>query len=273
MEITPSLFAVVAVLSLVCEYLGAAMGMGYGTALTPLLLIMGFLPLDVVPAVLLGQLVGGIIGGLVHHQLGNIKLDFRRDEILVKKRLRGFGYLPKSTDSKVIFILAVGGIVGALVGVFSAINIPEIILETYIGLMVLGIGVLILVRKSRQSTFAWKSFIGVALFSSFNKGISGGGYGPLVTGGQIISGRDTKSSVGSTTLAEGVVCLAAFLAYLIAKGDIFWMLTAATSIGSIIASPFAALTVKVVKTQRLKLIIGISTVVLGVATLLRTFIF
>lgn len=273
MEITPTLFVIVAILSLVCEYLGAAIGMGYGTALTPLLLIMGFLPLDVVPAVLLGQLVGGIIGGLVHHQLGNIKLDFRRDEILVKKRLRGLGYLPKSFDSKVIFILSLSGIVGALVGVFSAINIPEIILKTYIGVMVLGIGIVILVRRNRQSTFSWNGLIGVGLLSSFNKGISGGGYGPLVTGGQIISGRETKSSVGSTTLAEGVVCLAAFLAYVIAKGDIFWMLTAATSIGSIIASPFAALTVKMVKTRRLKFIIGVSTVILGVVTLLRTFVF
>jgi uncharacterized membrane protein YfcA len=234
---------------------------------------MGFLPLDVVPAVLLGQLLGGIIGGLVHHQLGNIKLDFRRDEILVKKRLRGLGYLPRSTDSKVIFILSAAGIVGALVGVFSAINIPEIILETYIGLMVLGIGVLILVRRNRQRTFSWGGLVGVGLLSAFNKGISGGGYGPLVTGGQIISGRETKSSVGSTTFAEGVVCLAAFLAYVIAKGDIFWMLTAATSIGSIIASPFAALTVKMVKTQKLKFIIGVSTVILGVATLLRIFVF
>ncbi len=273
MEITLTLFAAIAILSLVFEYLGAAIGMGYGTALTPLLLIMGFLPLDVVPAVLLGQLVGGIIGGLAHHQLGNIRLDFRRDEILVKKRLRGLGYLPRSIDSKVIFILSAGGIVGALVGVFSAISIPEIILKMYIGVMVLGIGIVILVRRTRQRTFSWTGLIGVGLLSAFNKGISGGGYGPLVTGGQIISGRETKSSVGSTTLAESVVCLAAFLAYVIVKGDIFWMLAAATSIGSIIASPFAALTVKIIKTQKLKAIIGISTVILGLATLLRTFVF
>lgn len=64
MEITLTLFAVVAIVALFCEYTDASIGMGYGTALTPILLIMGFLPLDVVPAVLLGQLAGGFIGGL-----------------------------------------------------------------------------------------------------------------------------------------------------------------------------------------------------------------
>ena len=54
MEITSTLFAAVAILALSCEYIDASIGMGYGTALTPLLLVIGFLPLDVVPAVLLG---------------------------------------------------------------------------------------------------------------------------------------------------------------------------------------------------------------------------
>jgi len=272
MEITPTLFVAVAILALFCEYMDASIGMGYGTALTPLLLIIGFLPLDVVPAVLLGQLAGGLIGGLAHHRLGNIKLDFRKDDKLVKKRLRGLGYLPKSLDSKVIFTLAVCGVVGALVGVFSAVNIPQIVLKTYIGVMVFGIGIIILIRKS-HGNLSWKGLVGVGLLSSFNKGISGGGYGPLVTGGQIISGRETKSSVGSTTLAEAIVCIVGFLSYVLVKGNIFWTLAAATSIGSIVAAPFAALTVKKVNTQKLRFVIGVVTIALGAMTLLKTFVF
>jgi uncharacterized membrane protein YfcA len=71
------LFVVVAITALLCEDIDASIGMGYGTTLTPLLLIIGFLPLQVVPAVLLGQLAGGLIGGFFHHKLGNINLDFR----------------------------------------------------------------------------------------------------------------------------------------------------------------------------------------------------
>ncbi|GAG53435.1 unnamed protein product, partial [marine sediment metagenome] len=230
-------------------FVDASLGMGYGTTLTPVLLIIGFAPLEVVPAVLLGQLVGGLVGGLAHYRLGNISLDFRRDE-QVKKRLRWLGYLPRSTDSKIIFILVVSGVIGALVGVFSAVNISEVALKTYIGAMVLVIGIIILLRKRREGTISWKGLIGVGLVSSFNKGISGGGYGPLVTGGQIISGGGVRSSVGNTTLAEAMVCIVGFLCYVFVKGDIFWTLAAATSIGSIVAAPFAALIVRKVTAQK-----------------------
>jgi uncharacterized membrane protein YfcA len=272
MEITPGLFALVAFISLFCEYMDASIGMGYGTTLTPVLLIIGFAPLEVVPVVLLGQLVGGLVGGFTHYRVGNISLDFRQDDKLIKEKLRGLGYLPKSIDAKVIYILVVCGVIGTLVGVLSAINIPKIVLTTYIGVMVLAIGIVILLRKRSQGTISWKGLVGIGLLSSFNKGISGGGYGPLVTGGQIISGGEAKSSVGNTTVAEAVVCIVGFMSYLLIKGDIFWMLAAATSIGSIIASPFAAMTVKKINPQWLKYIIGAVTIILGVYTLLKAFV-
>jgi uncharacterized membrane protein YfcA len=271
MDITIGLFIGVAALALLCEYMDASLGMGYGTTLTPLLIIIGFAPLEVVPAVLLGQLVGGIVGGIAHHRVGNISLDFRRDEELIKDRLRWLGYLPKSTDAKVIFILVVCGVIGALVGVFSAVNISKVALTTYIGVMVLAIGIIILARRRREGNISWKGLVGVGLLSSFNKGISGGGYGPLVTGGQIISGGEARSSVGNTTVAEAMVCIVGFLAYVLIEGNIYWTLAAATSIGSVVAAPFAAMTVKKVSSDKLKYFIGVVTVVLGIFTLVKTF--
>jgi len=111
MEITLTLFITIAVIALLCEYMDASIGMGYGTTLTPMLLLIGFLPLQVVPSVLLGQLAGDIVGGFFHHRLGNINLDFRQDKA-IKKRLRWLGYIPNSLDSKVILILSVCGVIG-----------------------------------------------------------------------------------------------------------------------------------------------------------------
>ena len=82
MELTSDLFVVVFA-ALLCQYLSVSFGVGYGTLLTPLLLILGFSPLRIVPAVLLSQLVGGIVGGFVHHRSGNITLDFRQDDKLI----------------------------------------------------------------------------------------------------------------------------------------------------------------------------------------------
>jgi len=272
MEENIKIFLIVAIASLFFEYIDASIGMGFGTTLAPVLLVMGFLPLQVVPAVLLSQLIGGIVGGVTHSRVGNIKLDFRNDEGAVKRRLKGFGYLPKSTDSKVIFILGVCGVIGAIIGVLVAVNIPELLLNIYIGVMVLGMGIWIIIKRKRNIKFSWKKLGAVGIISAFNKGISGGGYGPLVTGGQIISGRDSKSSVGNTTLVESIICLVAFVSYLFLGSSIYWKLVIATSIGSVLAAPFAAITVKKLDSSKLKLIIGIATLILGIFAIIKIFI-
>jgi uncharacterized protein len=263
----------VALFALLFQYMSISVGLGYGTALAPVLLIMGFAPLQVIPAVLLSQFAGGLIGGVAHHRVRNISLDFRRDDRLIKERLRGLGYLPRSQDAKVVFTLAICGVIGGLTGVVCAMNIPELALEIYIGVMVLAVGILVLMRRSRAGALSWKRLIGIGILSSFNKGISGGGYIPLVTGGQIISGREVKNSVGSTTVAVTIVCAVSFLAYLLLKGDVYWTLVAAAAIGSVIAAPFAAMTVKRLGSDRLKLLIGGVTCLLGAATLAKAFVF
>lgn len=151
---TPTLFVVVALIAFLFQFMSVSMGLGYGAPMTPVLLIIGFAPLQVVPAVLSSHFVGGVIGRVAHHRVGNINLDFRRDDELIKERLRGLGYLPRSPDAKVIFILAICGVIGALVGVFCAINIPKHALETYIGVMVLTIGIMILVRRHQEGTIS-----------------------------------------------------------------------------------------------------------------------
>lgn len=276
MELTPGLFIVTSVIALFCQYLSVSIGVGYGTIVTPLLLTIGFMPLQIVPVVLLSQLAGGIIGGIFHHRSGNITLDFRRDDRISEGRLLSLGsYLPmpRSVDSKVIFVLGVCGVIGVLIGVITAVSISMVALEAYIGVIVLGIGLTVILRRSKKGKLSWKGLVVLGLLSAFNKGISGGGYVPLVTSGQIISGRETRSSVGSTTVAVAIVCVVGFISYLFFSREIDWILAAASAIGSIIAAPFAALTIKKTSTYRLKLVIGIATITLGILTLVKTFAF
>jgi len=272
MEFTSGLFVLILFTALACQYISISVGVGYGIVLTPLLLILGFAPLQVVPAVLFSQFTGGTIGSVVHHRLGNVELGFRRDSKPAGAGPRWLSYLPRSNDAKVIAILAIFGIIGVLVGVFTAINIPQIALETYIGAVVLGIGLLILIRLNKKSTFSWRGLTAIGLLGGFNKGISGGAYVVLAAGGQIIVGRETRSSLGSTTMAVTIVCVVGFLSYLLLGEDIHWFLIAATSIGSVIAAPFAALTVKKMAAIKLKLGIGLATTILGLITIIKAFI-
>ena len=45
----------IAFIAFLAEYVDSTLGMGYGTTLTPVLLLMGYEPMQVVPAVLLSN--------------------------------------------------------------------------------------------------------------------------------------------------------------------------------------------------------------------------
>ena len=63
-----------AVLAFAAEYIDSSLGMGYGTTLTPILLLLGVEPLQVVPAILLSQLIAGLAASVIHHAVGNVNL-------------------------------------------------------------------------------------------------------------------------------------------------------------------------------------------------------
>jgi len=260
-------FLFYAVIALVCEYVDSSIGMGYGTTLTPLLLLLGFQPLQIVPAVLFSEFITGVLAGLWHHRLGNVSFDFRRDDRIRRRRLQALGYIPRSFDAKVTFFLIILGVAGALAAVFLSINLPRFWVKTYIGVMIFAIGIYIIVNVNRQRTFSWGKFTIIAALSGFNKGISGGGYGPLVTGGQVISGRAAKNSIGSTSLAEGLICLVGFITYLLMRKSIDWHLALPLVVGAVLSTPLAALTVRKMPETRLKYIIGTVTLILGLWTL------
>ncbi len=237
-------------LALGCEYVDSTLGMGYGTTLTPILLLVGYEPTQIVPAVLLSEFLTGILAGIFHHGFGNVN------------------FKPGSRPFKVALALAACSIVGTLAAVFIAVNVPSWVLKAYIGVLVLAMGTGILVTMGRTFAFSWKKIIGLGLVAAFNKGLSGGGYGPLVTGGQILAGVDGKGAIGITSLAEGLVCLVGVLAYtLTGNGAVDWGLSPSLILGAVLSVPFAAFTVKKMPVQKLRWAVGIAITVLGIFTL------
>jgi len=90
------------------------LGMGYGTTLTPILLLAGFAPVQVVPSILLSEFVTGILAGVLHHELGNV--DFR----------------PGSKPFRVVLVLSACSVVGTILAVMIAVRIPAWALKAYI---------------------------------------------------------------------------------------------------------------------------------------------
>lgn len=250
---TLELAVIVIALAFVCEYIDSSLGMGYGTTLTPLLLLFGFKPLQIVPSLLLSEFITGILAGFFHHKHRNV--NFKKGTM----------------DSKIAGLMSACSVVGALVAVFVAIKLPPFYLKLYIGLIVLAMGIIILATLRRTFAFSWKKISLLGLIAAFNKGLSGGGYGPIVTGGQIISGVASKSAVGITSLAEGVTCLVGVTAYFaVTNHTIDWKLAPYLVIGAVLSVPLATLTVKRMKGDRLKIGVGVATLVLGIFTLAKT---
>jgi uncharacterized protein len=266
------MFFLYVLFAFICEFVDSSLGMGYGTTLTPLLLLIGFNPLQVVPAILFSEFVTGILAAIFHHKFGNASFDFGKDEKVTAGRLRFLGYLPRSEDAKVSYVLVVLGILGVVSAVVFSLNVPKMVLKLYIGLMIFFIGVYIIFKINRPSKFNWRNFSIIAILSGFNKGASGGGYGPLVTGGQVVTGRGAKNAVGSTSLAEGIICLVGFLLYLLLKGNIEWTLALPLLIGAVLSTPLSALTVKKIQERKMKLTIGVVTVMLGILTIVKIFL-
>ncbi len=240
------------ILALFCEYIDSTLGMGYGTTLTPVLLLMGYEPTQIVPSVLLSEFLTGILAGILHHECGNVN------------------FKPGSRPLKVALALAACSIVGTLAATFVAVNVPGWVIKTYIGVLVLAMGIGILLTIGKTFAFSWKKVTGLGLLAAFNKGISGGGYGPLVTGGQVMAGVDGKGAIGITSLAEGLVCIVGVLAYtLTGNGAVDWGLAPSLILGAVFSVPFAALTVKKMPMQKMRWVIGITITVLGLFTLVK----
>jgi uncharacterized membrane protein YfcA len=237
--------------ALVCEYIDSSLGMGYGTTLTPLLLLIGFEPLQIVPAVLFSEFVTGLFAGVLHHRDGNV--DFLRD-----RQARGTALL-----------LSVLSVVGATAAVSLALRMPEFWLKAIIAIIVLSVGVVILATVRRRLRYRRSHIIVLGAVAAFNKGLSGGGYGPLVTGGQMVSGVPAKHAVAITSLTESLTCLVGLVGYAVACGPFDWALGVPLGLGAICSVPIATLTVRNLPERAIRGGVGALTCVLGALALAK----
>ncbi|AHF05460.1 hypothetical protein MARPU_07355 [Marichromatium purpuratum 984] len=231
--------------ALLCEYLDSSLGMGYGTTLTPLLLLAGFAPLQIVPAVLLSELLTGLAAGLLHHRDGNI--DLRRDH----------------QARRTFWLLATLSAVGAISAVLLAVRLSTQWFSVAIAVIVLGMGLVTLITARRRLRYRPAGILAIGSIAAFNKGLSGGGYGPLVTSGQVVSGVAPRQAVAITSMAEALTCLIGLIAYLLLGGGIDWSLALPLSAGALLSVPLATVTVRRLPEALIRSAVGVLTLTLG----------
>jgi uncharacterized membrane protein YfcA len=252
-DFPPLAILAIFLVALFCEYIDSSLGMGYGTTLTPLLLLVGFDPLQIVPCVLLSEFVTGLAAGVMHHRDGNV--DLIRD-----KRAR-----------TTVLLLSALSVLGATAAVTLALTISKFWLTLIIAIIILSIGVVILSTIRRQLRYRRGHIIAVGAVAAFNKGLSGGGYGPLVTAGQVVSGLPAKHAVAITSLAESLTCIVGLAAYLLLYSRLDLTLAAPLTLGALLSVPMATLTVRRIPENTMRASVGVVTCLLGVFALLKLF--
>ena len=245
----PATVLAVFIPALLCEYLDTSLGMGFGTLMAPLLLFIGFEPLDIVPALLISELLTGLAAGLLHQRHGNIDLIHDRRARRTLVLLAGLS--------------GVGAVAAVLLGV--QINHPWFAYASVA--LILTLGVMTLATVRRPFRFRGKGLLAVGMIAAFSKGVSGGGYGLLVTTGQMICGVPARQAVAITSIAEALTCLVVLMGFLAVKGiPDLWLATPLTA-GALLAVPWATLTVRRISAGWLRAGVGALALTLGLVSL------
>jgi hypothetical protein len=234
------------------QYVSLVLGMSYGTILVPTLIIMGYEPLYAVSAVVASQVIGNLVATAFHHNLKNA--DFRLG----------------STHSTSAIILGLAGVLGPIVAVAVALNIPTSALKIYIAAMTALMGIMIVISRRRENSYktSIKKILALGLVAGFNKGLTGGGYGTLMTVGQLLFGVDPKSAVAITSFAMMIASGVAAASYaLVGIVDISLLLP--LILGNLVAAPLAAYTVRTISSGSLRKMIGLFMILLSIFLILR----
>ena len=245
------------VLSFIAAFLDAALGLGYGTLLTPLLILLNFPILEIVPAVLFAQIIAAAITSFSYYLLGNV--EFTRT----------------SEDTQIAILLSIAGILGASIAItlfYSLFFFQPYLLQIYIAIALLLVGVLVLIKFHWRFTRSRVFTIGAV--AAVNKGLTGGGYTPFITGSLILSGRTNKQAIGTTKVAKTITSITAVILYVLLGRLIFdqyfIFLAIPLGLGTLIAAPLASYLVKRNQSQHITTIIGVTISFLGFFTLIKT---
>lgn len=231
----------VALAGFLASVVDGALGMGFGSTSSTILLSSG-VPAPAASAMVnLAKVVTGVAGGASHWRLGNV-------------------------DRRLVVRLAGPGVVGAVVGAFVLTSVDGDALRPVLAVLLMIIGIRILIRFSRPVIRAEDD--GPSPSSTRGVGVAGaaggvtnglvGAWGPVVTPFLLQRGVAPRIAVGSVNTAEVAVAVTAVGSLLAGGGSdgVRVAMVLAMLAGGVIAAPLAALTIRHIPARALGLAVG-----------------
>lgn len=229
------------------QMVDGALGMAYGVTSAGLLMAMGMPPVAASASVHYAEAFTCGASGFSHLMAGNV----RRPLFLA---------------------LLIPGVLGALLGVLVAVNVPahwmRIVLTPYL----LGMGLFLLFRRSHkpgQRTDVPRGTAPMGLIAGFVDAIGGGGWSALTVTVLLARGLPPRAVIGSVHLAKCVVSIAASMSFLLTIGTSHASAVLGLIIGGVVAAPFGALFIRRIPARAATLLASCAVLALGLNNAFR----
>jgi siroheme synthase-like protein len=202
------------------QLVDGALGLGYGITCATSMMLLGVKLPAISGSIHTAEMFSSGISGYTHYKFGNV-------------------------NKKLLVWLAIPGVIGAISGAAALIYLGKkyeafayAVLSLYT--MIIGIRLLLLAYRKKQERSALKRVGLLGFFGGFLDSFGGGGWGPIVTSTLLAKGKKTNFVVGTVSLAEFFVTLAAAMVFFISLGVTHWYVVLGLILGGAVAAPLAA---------------------------------
>ena len=235
------------------QFVDGALGMGYGTTASSVLIAAGLIPALVSASVHTAEIFTSLVSGASHVRFGNV-------------------------DKGIVFPLATSGVVGGIVGAYTLASlVASTNMKPIVGALLLLLGVGILLRSLQRKIgryhtgrFSKRLLLPLGFVGGALDAIGGGGWGPVATATLVTSNQTTpRYIIGSVNVAEFFVTTAIVLTFGLTLGfqNFLWHITLPLMVGGMLIAPVAAYTSSRVSPVLMGVAVGLLLVILNVKTL------
>ncbi len=215
----PNVFYGMVLIGFFAQLVDGALGLGYGVTCSTSMMLLGIKLPAISGSIHTAEMFSSGISGFSHYKFGNV-------------------------NKKLFFWIAIPGVIGAVAGALLLIylgNKYEVItygiLASYT--LLIGVRLIILACKKRIEKKQLKNTSLLGFAGGFFDAFGGGGWGPIVTSTLLSKGRKSSYVVGTVSLAEFFVTLAASITFFASLGISHWYIILGLIIGGSIAAPIS----------------------------------
>jgi uncharacterized protein len=201
------------------QLVDGALGLGYGITCATSMMLLGIKLPAISGSIHTAEMFSSGISGFSHYKFGNV-------------------------NKKLFFWIAIPGVIGAVAGSLLLIylgnkfeTITYGILAGYTLLIGIRLIVLAFRKKIVKKKLKYASLLGFS--GGFFDAFGGGGWGPIVTSTLLSKGRKSSYVVGTVSLSEFFITLAASITFFTALGISHWYIVLGLILGGVFAAPIS----------------------------------